>query len=140
MTPVAQTRLGRHGNCFAACVATILDKRIEDVDVNVSSFTKPSELMRKIEEKIKCKIYGFPHDAITDGAVISTERYCIVDVCTSLFDNDADHPMSMWHAVVCEIADGGKLNMVFNPESDTRKRLQDFNGMRNLYIVKCNVR
>jgi hypothetical protein len=136
VTLVAQTKCGKpHGNCFAACVATILDKRIENVDVDVASCSKGSELselIEKIEEKAKCKIYGFPYAAIVDRAVISTERHCIVEVCTSKLN---DEPM--WHAVVSEIAEDGKLTMVFNPERhDMRKHLQDFGGLRNLYIVK----
>jgi len=69
---------------MAACVATILDKPIEDVDV-ASCGNSVNALLRKIEEKAACKVYGFPHEAIVDRVVKSTERYCIVSVCSCVF-------------------------------------------------------
>ena|SRR6266568_537352 len=89
MTPIYQTKHGPpDGNCTAACVATLLDKRIEDVDVDVASCGSSTKvLLTKIEEKAKCKIYGFPHEGIVDGVVKSTERYCIVSVCSCVFES-----------------------------------------------------
>src|SRR5213592_2216628 len=74
-TPVYQTRHGApDGNCMAACVASILDKRIEDVDVDVAGCSSCKLLLTKIEQKAKCKIYRIPHEAIVDGVVRSAER------------------------------------------------------------------
>src|SRR2546425_465056 len=117
MTHVHQTKHGPpDGNCLAACVATLLDKRIEEVDVDVASCPRSLRaLLRKIEEKAKCRIYMFDHEAVVDGVVKSTERYCIVGVCSCVFNNDPSHSDSTWHSVVCEIAEDGKLSLVFNP-------------------------
>lgn len=138
MTPVYQTRYGvPDGNCMAACVASILDQRLEDVDVDVASCSSGKVLRKKLEEKAKCKIYGFPHEAIVDGVVKSAQRYCIVEVCTCMFNNDPCDPDSTWHSVVCEIADDGKLSLAFDPNRrDQRTKLQQFGAMRNLFIVK----
>jgi hypothetical protein len=144
MTPVDQTRHGApHGNCMAACVATILDKPIEDVDVDVASCGNSlNALLTKIEEKAACTMCRFPHEAMVDGIVKSTERYCIVSVCSCLFQNDPSHPNSTWHSVVCEIAEDGKLSLVFNPDpTDLRTRsLDQFAALGNLFVVKRTLR
>ena len=94
MTPVYQTRHGSPDG-ISACVATILDKRIEDVDVDVASCgNSVNALLRKIEGRTDCKMYRFSQAAIVDRDVKSTERYCIVSVCSSLFRNDPSHPNS----------------------------------------------
>lgn len=124
---------------MAACCATILDRPLEEIDVDVASCgNSMKQLLNKIEEKAKCKIYGFPHEAIVDRVVKSTERFCIVGVCSSVFNNDPNHRNSIWHSVVCEIADDGKLSLVFNPDrNDQRKSsLQQFGAVGPLYIVK----
>jgi hypothetical protein len=144
MTLVYQTKYGPpDGNCLAACVATLLNKRIEDVDVDVASCGSSLRvLLTRIGEKAKCKIYAFHHEAIVDGVVKSTERYCIVAVCSCVFDHSPLHPNSTWHSVVCEIAEDGKLSLVFNPDpNDQRSRsLQQFGAIGNLFIVKGNLR
>ena len=139
-TPVYQTRHGApHGNCLAACVASILDKRIEDVDVDVASCSSYEVLLRKLGQKAKCKIYKIPHEAIVDGVVRSAERYCIVSVCTCVFNNDPCHPDSTWHSVVCEIKEDGKLSLVFDPNrDDQRTKLQQFKAVGPLFVVKAN--
>jgi|SRR5436190_20695269 len=140
MTPVYQTKHGPpDGNCMAACVASLLDRRIEDVDIDVASCGGSRKvLLRKFEEKAKCKIYGFPHEAIVDGVVKSTERHCIVEVCSRVFNNDPCHPSSTWHSVVCEIAEDGKLSLVFNPHRNDQRTqsLQQLGAIGNLFIVK----
>jgi hypothetical protein len=126
---------------MAACVASILDKRIEDVDVDVAGCSSCKVLLRKIEEKAKCKIYRIPHEAIVDGVVRSAERYCIVSVCACVFNNDPSHPDNTWHSVVCEIKEDGKLSLVFDPNrDDQRTKLQQFKAMGHLFIVKPNAR
>ena len=144
MTPVCQTRHGSpHGNCMAACVATILDKPIEDVDVDVASCgNSVNALIAKIEEKAECKVYRLPHEAIVDAVVKSTERYCIVSVCSCVFQHDPSHPNSTWHSVVCEIAEDGKLSLVFNPDhKDLRtSSLNQFAALGDLFVVKRGLR
>jgi hypothetical protein len=137
MTPVYQTRHGPpDGNCMAACVASILYKRLEDVDVDVASCSSRKVLLRKLEEKAKCKIYGCPHDAIIDGVVKSAERYCIVNVCACVFNNDPCHSDNTWHSVVCEITEDGKLSLAFDHNrNDQRTKLQEFAAMGNLFII-----
>ena len=122
---------------MAACVASILDKRIENVDVDVASCSSCDVLLRKIEEKAKCKIYRIPHEAILDGVVRSAERYCIVNVCACVFNNNPCHPDNTWHSVVCEIKEDGKLSLVFDPNrDDQRTKLQRFKAMRPLLMVR----
>jgi len=143
MTPVYQTRHSPpNGNCMAACIATLLDKRIEDVDVDVPSCDGSLKaLLTEIEEKAKCKVYGFPYRAIVDGVVKSSERYCIVTVRSCVFNTHPSRSSGTWHSVVCEIADDGKLSLVFNPDrTDQRTRsLEQFEEMENLFIVKRNI-
>ena len=117
---------------MAACVASLLDKQIDEVDVDLAGCEKVSELIRRIEAKAGCKIYGFPTEAITDGIIKSALKYCIVEVCT--FINCGNQS---WHCVVCEIAEDGALSMVHNPDRiDTiRTSLDQFRGTRNLYFV-----
>ena len=140
MTPVYQTRHGLpSGNCMAACVATLLDKRIEDVDVDVANCgTSVKALLARIEDRAGCKVYGFPHEAVVDRVVKSSERYCIVSVCSSVFQNDPSHPNSTWHCVVCEIAEDGELSLVFNPDRTDQRTcsLQQFSAIGDLFIVK----
>jgi hypothetical protein len=122
---------------MAACVATLLDKRIEDVDVDVTNGgNSVKTLLAKIEEKTGCKIYGFPHEAIVDGIVKSSERYCIVSVCSYVYGNDPSDPNSKWHCIVCEIAEDGELRLVFNPDRRDQRTLQQFSVIGNLFIVK----
>jgi hypothetical protein len=127
MTPVDQTRYDPpDGNCMAACVASILNKPIEEVDVDVANCNSVDALLAKIEEKAGCKIYRL---AIVDGVVKSTERYCIASLRTN--------PNSIPHSVVCEIAENGKLSLVFNPNKyDQRRSLRHFAAPRTLFIVK----
>ncbi len=127
-TRIYQTRRGApHGNCMAACVASILDKPLEDVDIDVASCGSSREVFfRKIQEKGNCHIYQLP-DGIVDGVVKSAERYCIVNVCSLVYGNDPSHRDSIWHSVVCEIAEDGKLSLVFDPNpNDQRTKLQQF--------------
>jgi hypothetical protein len=118
MTPVYQTRHGPpDGNCMAACVATILDMKLVEVDVDVASCGgAPEALLSKIEHKARCKVYGFPHEAIVERIVKANERYCIVEVCSCMFNNDPSDRRCTWHTVVCEIGNDGMLSMVFNPD------------------------
>src|SRR6266496_1791477 len=140
MTPSYQTRHGSpDGNCMAACVATILDEPIEDVDVDVASCGKSvNTLLRKIEEKAQCNVYRFSQKAILDGGVKSTERYCIVSVCSCVFQNDPSNPNSTWHSVVCEIAEDGTLSLIFNPDpADQRTHsLQQFAALGDVFVVE----
>jgi len=142
MTPVYQTKHGSpHGNCMAACVATILDKPIEDVDVDVASCgNSVSALIAKIEEKAECKVDRIPHEAIVDAVVKSTERYCIASVCSGVFHNDPSRPNSIWHSVVCEIAEDGKLSLVFNPNQKDLRSLHQFAALGDLFVVKRELR
>src|SRR6266498_3643126 len=120
MTPVYQTRHGPpDGNCFAACVASLLDRRIEEVDVDVASCGNSLRaLLTKIEQKANCKIYYATHEAIVDGIFKTSERYCFAEVCTCVFDGNPYGEGSTWHVVVCEIADDAKISLVFNPDKN----------------------
>jgi hypothetical protein len=139
MKPVPQTTAF---NCMAACVASILEKPLEEVDVEVNWMTSRAELFSRIEKKARCKIYMVPHEQrSTDGGVInSPERYCIASVCTFVYHKEPLHRQSEWHAVVCELMPDGKLTLAFNPdEHDARRSSVDqFGALGNLFIVKAN--
>lgn len=143
MTPVFQTRRNPpHGNCFAACVASLLDKRIEEVDIDVSSCNNSIlTLIKRIEQKANCKIYRVSNEAIRDAIVTTSEQYCITAVCSFLFNGDPHHQSSVWHVVVCQIDRDGKLSLVFNPDqNDQRQRsLQQFSAVGDVYFVKGNL-
>jgi hypothetical protein len=113
MTPVYQTKHGPpDGNCFAACVASLLDRTIEEVDVDVADCGSSLRAsMTKLEQKANCKIYNGTQEPIVDGIVKTSERYCFAEVCTFVLIEG-----STWHVVVCEIADDGQLSLVFNPD------------------------
>ena len=139
MTPVYQTRHGPpNGNCFAACVASILGKTIEDVDVDVATCGNSLHaLLTKIEERANCKIYVVSHEAILDGIVKTSERHCCAAVCTCVFNDDPHDERSTWHVVVCEIGSDGKISLAFNPDqTDQRQSLQQFSTVGNLFFVR----
>src|SRR5262249_6019235 len=139
MTPVYQTRFGPpNGNCFAACVATLLDRPLEAVDVDVSSCRKIGDVLKLIEAKAKCKIYGTDYEALTTGLLRTSERYAIAYVCTSIMGSDLSDPGSIKHGVVCEIADEGKtIWPVFDPRPNHQCRsLQDYKAIEHILFVK----
>ena len=141
MTPVYQTKHEPpDGNCFAACVASLLDRKIEDVDVDVASCGKLPTLLQKIQQKADCKIYYATHSAIVDDIVRTSERYCFAEVCTCVFNGDPYDDGSTWHVVVCEIADGGKISLVFNPDQHDQRQhsLQQFSAVGKVFFVKAN--
>jgi hypothetical protein len=142
MTPVYQTQNGHGiGNCFAACVASLLDKRIEDVEIDLASCGNCLRtLMTKVEQKANCKIYFVSHEAILDGVVKPTERYCFVEVCTCVFNKNPHDSRSTWHVVVCEIFDHGKISLVFNPDQrdQRQKSLDQFPAINKVFFVKAN--
>src|ERR1017187_7390272 len=123
MTPVHQTKQGSpHGNCFAACVASLLDRKIEDVDIDVASCGNLLHvLLTKIEQRANCKIYYASHQAVLDGVLVTSERYCFAEVCTFVYDGNPFGEGSMWHVVVCEISDSGKLSLLFDPDKDDQR-------------------
>jgi ABC-type uncharacterized transport system ATPase subunit len=141
MTPVHQTRHGSpNGNCFAACVASLLDRKIENVDVDVATCKSLHALLTKIEERANCKIYYASHEAVLDGIVKTSERYCFAEVCTTVCQGSPFGEGSTWHVVVCEFSDSGKLSLVFNPDKTARQQhsLQQFHAIRKLFFVKAN--
>ena len=141
MTPVYQTKQGSpHGNCFAACVATLLDRKIEEVDIDVASCDDLLHvLLNKIEQRANCKIYYASHQAVLDGVLVTSERYCLAEVCTFVFNGNPYGKGSMWHVVVCEISHGGMLSLVFNPDKDDqRDSLEQFPAVGRLFFVKAN--
>jgi hypothetical protein len=102
---------------MAACVATLLKKEIEDIDVDVASCNSLAALVKKIEEKAKCKLYVLSHEAVVDRVAKLGERYCIVQASCAVNGDPCD-PSSTWHTVVCEIAEDGKLSLVL-PQTST---------------------
>jgi len=140
MTPVYQTKHGPKGNCFAACVASILDRKIEDVEVDMSSVNNLKDLLTLVQAKANCKIYYANHEAIQDGFLKTTERFCFIEVCSFTFNRDPYREESQWHGVVCEVADDGRISMLFNPEQgdQRQKSLDQFPAVRKVFFVKAN--
>lgn len=54
MTPTKQTILGSKGNCFAACIATILDCCIADVP-DLNAYEESDEWMRVLNKWLRHK-------------------------------------------------------------------------------------
>ena len=142
MTPVYQTKHGPpDGNCFAACVASLLDRNIEDVDVDVASCERDLRtLLKKVEQKANCTICYVTYRAIAHGIVTTSERYCFAEVCTCVFNGDPYHDESTWHVVVCEIAENGKISLLFNPDkTDLRQNsLDEFPAVERVFFVKAS--
>ena len=141
MTPVHQTKYGSpHGNCFAACVASLLGRKIEEVDIDVASCKSLHALLTQIEQRANCKIYYVSLEALLDGVVTTSERYCFAEVCTTTRQGNPFDEGSTWHVVVCEISDSGKVSLVFNPDKTARQQhsLQQFHATRKLFFVKAN--
>jgi hypothetical protein len=141
MTPVNQTIRGStQGNCFAACVASILDMKLEEVEIDMTNVRNFNTLLTTIQKKANCKIYYVNHEAIIDGFLKTSERYCFVEVCTFVFNGDPYDEGSLWHVVVCEIAENGKISLVFNPDTvdQRQKSLDQFPAVRKVLFVKPN--
>src|ERR1051325_7265810 len=141
MTPVFQTKFDPpDGNCFAACVASLLDRKLEDVEVDMSKVKIFRDLLTLIEAKANCKIYYANHEAIQDGVFKTSERFCFVEVCSCVVNGDPYHEQSTWHVVVGEIAADGRISMLFNPEPhDQRKKsLDQFQAVRKVFFVRAN--
>jgi hypothetical protein len=142
MTPVHQTKYSSpDGNCCAACVASLLNRKIEDVDIDVASCGNSLRvLLTKIEQRANCKIYYVTHEAILEGVVSTSEKYCFAEVCTYICDNNPFGEGSVWHFVVCEISKSGKLSLVFNPDKNDQRQhsLQQFPVVGKLFFVKAN--
>jgi hypothetical protein len=82
---------------------------------------------------------GISSRSHVDGVVKSAERYCIVNACACVFNNDQCHPDNTWHSVVCEIREDGKLSLAFDPNRNhQRTKLRQFAAMGDLFIVKAN--
>jgi hypothetical protein len=115
-----------------------LDKPLEDVDIDVASCGSSREvLFTKIEAKGSCEIHQLP-ESIVDGVVKSAEHYCIVNVCSFVFANDPSHRNSIWHSVVCEIAEDGKLFLAHDPNrNDHRTKLEQFPAIGEVFVVKA---
>jgi hypothetical protein len=139
MTPVYQTKQYPAGNCFAACVASVLDKKIEDVDVDVASCGDSwPTLIARVEQKANCRIYWVPYETLFNKIVKTSERYCLVEVCSFVLGSP-DNKGSIWHVVVCEISQEGELSLAFNPDKgDQRTQLQHFPDFRRVFFVMPN--
>lgn len=140
MIPAYQTKHDDQGNCFAACIASILERKIEEVEVDMSLVKNFRDLLTAVEAKANCKVYYANHEAIEDGFLKTTERYCFVEVCSFTLNQDPYHDNSKWHAVVCEVAENGKISMLFNPEQkdQRQKSLDQFPATRKVFFVKPN--
>lgn len=138
MTPVYQTKDGEKGNCFAACVASILDRKIEDCDIDMENITNVWQMVTQIQEKANCKIYYANREAIEDGFFKPTERFCFIEVCTCTYNKDPYDNKSRWHVVVGEVGENGKVSMLFDPGQDLRKSLDLFAAVRRVFFVKAN--
>jgi hypothetical protein len=121
-------------------VASILERSIEDVDIDVASCVHSLHaLLTTVEQRANCKIYVVSHEALLHGLVKTSERYCIAAVCSFVFNGDPHHKQSIWHVVVCEITADGKLLLLHNPDkTDCRDSLQQFGAIENLFFVKAN--
>jgi len=114
--------------------------KIENVEIDMSGVRNFHTLLTRIQDKANCKIYYVNREAILDGVLKTSERYCFAEVCTCVFNGDPYDEGSTWHVVVCEVAENGKISLVFNPDKidQRQKSLDEFPAVRKVFFVKPN--
>ena len=119
MKKVYQTKNGIGGNCFASCIASILECNLEDVDVGLTeckTWVDVFNRMRDLKKLVK------PYDMISlpywlfksaykyRGLHLPTKCHCIISSPSSIISGNPT-----FHAVVGYIDDKENLTVVHNP-------------------------
>lgn len=116
MKPVQQTRFGPpDGNCMSACVASIIECKIEEVDIPLPKNGRMEVFMWQISEKIKKGICSFNYKI----KLPSNPIYCMVSVidkssCSII--NGVRQNDGIDHMVVGFIGDNNILSIKYDPK------------------------
>lgn len=129
MTPVFQTRRGQGGNCFAACVATILDRPIELIDPLIQmDAPEGGEWMQPLHDYLAGEGISIIYiDANKDGTIpfhTGHDFYAIAAITTN-----EGYP----HAVVVKVAKEGDEN-VLRMEHDPEPESSGFKKLNGLWF------
>lgn len=123
MNKVDQTDFNDKGNCFAACIASILELELNDVDVDLTECknwidifnqmkqTKP--LMKKYDAlSLRYSLLKKECDLKIDEreVVLPSNCYCILNYPEPKGSN-------MYHAVVGCFDENGKLSVIHDPDA-----------------------
>ena len=112
-----------NNNCFATCIASILECDIEDVDVVIPENGNASELYSAILKKEKLNGYKFlyfPFDCFDKCSLypISVGTLCILNVISGKVDDK-----NINHAVVGKIENCGNIRVIHNPKKKISERI-----------------
>lgn len=140
MKPIYQTEK----NCFASCIASILEVELKDVDVDITNCTKWIQVfnkMRETKEAVKpYDMFSMPYWLFKEydkyrGTVLPGKCHCIVS-SPSYYENEIPKE---FHAVVGYINDKGQLSIIHNPTKEDCKKDQyliDEKNVEILFLVK----
>lgn len=123
MIPVNQTRHGIGGNCFAACVASILEKPLDFIDPLILG--SDDDWLVPLNDFLRCDGISLVFLEAKDGVMpirSSIPFYCIISVVTN---------NGIQHAVVGKIeCEGGEniLTMEHDPEPES-SGIKDVSGV-----------
>jgi hypothetical protein len=127
MTPVMQTRFGRQGNCFEACIASLLDMSIERIP-DLAAYDDDGEWMGRLNEWLsKMGLAYFeariPRDEMK--GFFSDKDFCHVMI------GPTNRFTDLQHAVV-----GRKGQLVHDPHPDGVGVLSEPESLRIGVIVR----
>lgn len=125
MTPTKQTILGSKGNCFAACIASILDCTIDDIP-NLNAYEESEEWMQVLNDWLSNRGLGYM-EVIVPSADINVffrnkDFYHVIIGPTNRSSN-------LFHAVV-----GRKGKIVFDPHPTDLGLIQENNLRLGVFI------
>ncbi len=125
MKKVYQTKNGFGGNCFASCIASILEVELKDVDVDLTECKSSVDVfnrMRDLKESIKSyDMISLPYWLFKSvykyhGLYLPAKCHCIISSLSCMMNG-----RPTFHAVVGYIDDRGILSVVHNPtDGDSR--------------------
>lgn len=142
MNKVDQTKTGDEGNCFAACIASILELELKDVDVDLTECknwidifnrmkqTKP--LMKKYDAlSLRYSLLKKECDLKSDDreVVLPANCYCILNY-------PEPKGIKNNHAVVGCFDENGKLLIVHNPDPRSYNKIKCLeNDEKNVEVI-----
>jgi hypothetical protein len=127
MTPIKQTILGPKGNCFAACIASILDCPISNIP-DLNAYEESEEWMQVLNDWLSGRGLGYmeclvPMDEL-DVFFGSKDFYHVIVGPT-------ERNSSLFHAVV-----GRKGKVVFDPHPTDLGLIQEDHLRLGVFIYR----
>jgi hypothetical protein len=129
-------------NCFASCVASILECDLSDIDVNVDLLTTQKQLCDEILKKEKLKGFGFVdvrlHNFYFNGVLNKTFlNYLPVGYCIVSFSQLENQLTEQGHSTVGFIDDNRELKILHNPTESDHRKDEYMNGQNIQYTLYC---